>query len=82
MLLPFLATPSLLSVTGFIHSEPVVSSSPFFTQITISTLSQLFFFFCTLMQDFTFLPIKFSFAVSDYIFIQGPLVNGNYPVSN
>ena len=46
MLLPFLATPALLSVTGFIHSKPVVSSSPFFTQITVSTLLQLFFFVC------------------------------------
>ena len=71
MLLPFLATPSLLIATGSIHSEPVVSSSPFFTQILFPPFCNcfLFFFFCTLMQDFTFPPIKFSFSVSDYIFI-------------
>ena len=61
---PFLATPTLPTV---LQGSFIVNSSSLFTWITMSTILQVFFLI--LKQDLTFLPIKFSSVVSNYIFI-------------
>lgn len=80
----FLSNPTPIpKVTLSIPSELTVNSSPLFTWITISAILQLFcFVFSTLMQDFTFLLIKFSFGVSDGIFIPSSLSPWKFTAPN
>lgn len=63
----FLSNPTPIpNVTGFIPCE--LSTQVYFSHGFLSLPFYNCFAFLTLMQNFTFLPIKFSFAVSDYIF--------------